>query len=133
MLDVGIEWSRSRGEGGRGGVSRTTDMEGGATEECGGAKHIISHRRRRTARVGAPAAVYALLASSTPFAMAQNCISLATSTQCPAFSAASISTDSALVGIFPFLSSVTDTASFDSGLKAYINNGFAQERYVLHV
>jgi hypothetical protein len=65
--------------------------------------------------------------------MAQNCVSLATSTQCPAFSAASISTNSDLVGIFPFLSSVSDTASFDSGLKAYIANGFAQERYMLQV
>jgi hypothetical protein len=72
--------------------------------------------------------MYTLLASSIPTAMAQNCVSLANSKQCPAFSAASVSTDTALVGLFPFLSSVSDTKSFDSGLEAYIANGFAQLR-----
>ncbi|EMC91614.1 hypothetical protein BAUCODRAFT_79143 [Baudoinia panamericana UAMH 10762] len=61
--------------------------------------------------------------------MAQNCISLATSRECPSFNASSISTSSALVGLFPFLSSVTDTASFDSGLQSYITGGFTQLRY----
>ncbi|KAK5121416.1 hypothetical protein LTR85_005248 [Meristemomyces frigidus] len=61
--------------------------------------------------------------------MAQSCISLSDSTECPSFNASSISTDSALVGLFPFLSSVTDTASFDSGLETYIANGFTQTRY----
>ena len=128
MLDVGVEWSRSRGDGRKGGVNRTTGVDGGAIAECGATQRNLSQRRRRTARVGASTAVCALLASSIPSAMAQNCISLAQSTQCPAFSAASISTNSDLAGIWPFLSSVSDTASFDSGLKAYIANGFAQER-----
>ncbi|KAK0363378.1 hypothetical protein LTR02_012270 [Friedmanniomyces endolithicus] len=61
--------------------------------------------------------------------MAQTCVSLADSTACPAFNASSISTDSALVGLFSFLSSVTDTASFDSGIQTYIANGFTQLRY----
>lgn len=61
--------------------------------------------------------------------MAQNCISLSDSRACPAFSAASISTNDNLTGLFPFLSDVTDTDSFDSGLQDYIDNGFAQLRY----
>ncbi|KAK3116207.1 hypothetical protein LTR53_003644 [Teratosphaeriaceae sp. CCFEE 6253] len=61
--------------------------------------------------------------------MAQSCISLADSTTCPAFNASSVSTDSNLVGLFPFLSSVTDAASFDSGIQTYIANGFASLRY----
>jgi len=75
-------------------------------------------------------AICALLASSLPTAMAQSCVSLADSDTCSAFNASSISTDSTLVGLFPFLSSVTDTASFDSGLQTYIANGFTQTRYV---
>ena len=85
-------------------------------------------RRRRTTRGGASTAVYALLASSIPSSVAQNCVSLAASTQCPAFSSASVSTNNDLVGLFPFLSSVSDAASFDSGLEAYIANGFSQSR-----
>ncbi|KAF2764912.1 hypothetical protein EJ03DRAFT_281167 [Teratosphaeria nubilosa] len=61
--------------------------------------------------------------------MAQNCISLAGSTTCPAFNESSVSTNSALVGLFPFLSDVTDRASFDSGLSNYISQGFTEERY----
>ncbi|KAK5165235.1 uncharacterized protein LTR77_009333 [Saxophila tyrrhenica] len=61
--------------------------------------------------------------------MAQNCISLSDSTQCPAFSAASVSTNDNLTGLFPFLSSVTDTSSFDSELRSYVDNEFAQLRY----
>jgi len=87
-------------------------------------------KRRKTSHTRACTAVCALLASSVPAAMAQTCVSLADSTACPAFNASSISTDSALVGLFPFLSSVTDTASFDSGIQTYIANGFAQTRYV---
>ncbi|KAI6953322.1 hypothetical protein KC355_g13790, partial [Hortaea werneckii] len=61
--------------------------------------------------------------------MAQSCISLEGSDLCPAFNASSISTNSNLTGLFPFLSDVTDTASFDSGLEEYISNGFTQTRY----
>lgn len=61
--------------------------------------------------------------------MAQNCVSLADSTACQAFRGASVSTDSSLAGLFPFLSGVTDAASFDSGLKDYINGDFTQLRY----
>ncbi|KAL1303599.1 hypothetical protein AAFC00_006963 [Neodothiora populina] len=61
--------------------------------------------------------------------MAQNCVSLAGSSQCPAFNASSISTDSTLTGLFPFLSNVTDTASFDEQIQTYIANDYSQVRY----
>lgn len=87
--------------------------------------------RRRAAQLTASAA-YALLASSVPSAMAQdNCISLTGSTACPAFNASSISTNSNLRGLFPFLSDVTDTASFDTGITEYISGGWAQQKYVV--
>ncbi|CAK3930684.1 related to SH3 domain [Lecanosticta acicola] len=61
--------------------------------------------------------------------MAQSCISLANSASCPAFNASSISTDSSLTALFPFLSSVGDVASFDSGIRDYIAQNFTQSRY----
>ncbi|KAF2217320.1 hypothetical protein CERZMDRAFT_109069 [Cercospora zeae-maydis SCOH1-5] len=62
--------------------------------------------------------------------MAQNgCIPLAGSTACPAFSSASVSTDRSLVGLFPFLSNVSNVSSFDSGIAAYIEGDFTQLRY----
>lgn len=78
----------------------------------------------------APSLLTALLASTLPSTMAQSCIPLEGSDLCPAFNASSISTNSNLTGLFPFLSDVTDTASFDSGLEQYISNGFTQTRYV---
>lgn len=88
--------------------------------------HRPSKRRKQTS-ASASTVLCALLA--LPSAMAQSCISLAGSSQCPSFNASSISTGSSLVGLFPFLSSVTDTASFDTQLEQYISNGFAQTRY----
>lgn len=85
-------------------------------------------RRRRQRHISLATATSALLAASIPSTMAQNCISLADSTTCPAFNASSVSTNSNLTGLFPFLSTVTDTASFDSGLRDYIANGFTQTR-----
>lgn len=88
--------------------------------------HRPSKRRRR--RLPYRIAALAVVASSIPTAVAQSCISLRDSTECPAFNASSISTDRNLVGLFPFLSSVTDIATFDSNLRFYIANGFTQER-----
>lgn len=87
-------------------------------------------KRRRRIYTSTSTVLCVLLASGVQTSMAQKCISLAKSTTCPAFNAASVSTDSSLVGLFPFLSSVTDTTSFDSGLRSYIGGGFAQLRYV---
>ena len=85
-----------------------------------------STMRRRRAHLSKRALACALLAGSLQTSMAQTCISLKGSKACPAFNESSISTDDALVGLFPFLSDVTNTASFDSGLQSYIDGSFAQ-------
>lgn len=90
-----------------------------------------NHRTRQLIRISPATAICALLAGSIHTTMAQNgCISLAGSTACPAFSAASISTSSDLVGLFPFLSNVSDTSSFDTGIADFIAGPFTQIRYV---
>ena len=87
--------------------------------------------RRRAAQFTTTAAC-ALLASRAPSAMAQqNCISLTGSTACPAFNASSISTDSSLTGLFPFLANVTDTESFDTEFQSYVSGNYAQSKYVV--
>jgi hypothetical protein len=93
--------------------------------------HSTMHRRKRRLAVISPSiAICALLAGSStiPTAMAQSCISLADSTACPAFDDASISTGSTTVGLFPFLSSVENVTSFDSGIATYIAGAFAEQR-----
>lgn len=93
---------------------------------------IYTHMRVRERRVAKRfRALYALTATvaTLPSTVAQNCISLADSSECRAFSSASISTDSDLTGLFPFLSNVTDASSFDTQLQQYISNGFTQQRY----
>jgi len=125
--------------GGNGGVGMQAGgeycREGGSGTTSDGRKTSRAHRTRRRRRrapqcFSTTTAACALLAASLPATTAQSCISLSDSTQCPAFTSASISTNSNLTGLFPFLSSVTDTQSFDDGLKAYINNEFAQLRYL---
>lgn len=88
-------------------------------------------RPEKTTRCPKTRMLYALAATAAtlPSAVAQNCIPLSDSSQCPAFSGASISTDSTLTNLFPFLGTVTDTSSFDSQLQQYIANGFIQQRY----
>lgn len=84
--------------------------------------------RRRAAHLTTSAAC-ALLASRVPFAMAQeSCIALTGSTACPAFNASSISTNSNLTGLFPFLSDVTDLNSFDTGIQNYVSGDYAQTK-----
>ncbi|KAK4494126.1 hypothetical protein PRZ48_014424 [Zasmidium cellare] len=61
--------------------------------------------------------------------MAQTCIPLTDSTECPSFSAASITTDDSVASLFPFLYDVTDTASFDSSLRDYISRNYTQRQY----
>jgi hypothetical protein len=60
---------------------------------------VGSSKRYRGARgFKTRTALLSVLAAASPVAMAENCISLSGSTECPAFSSASISTDSTLVG-----------------------------------
>lgn len=80
--------------------------------------------------------------------MSETCISLDGSTACPAFSSASISTDSTLVGYLyasrlpstsptapaadishsSFLQYVSDRASFDSQLESFVKTTWVQEK-----
>jgi hypothetical protein len=84
--------------------------------------------RRRAAQLTTSAAC-ALLASRVPIAMAQeSCISLTGSTACPAFNASSISTNSNLTGLFPFLSDVTDLDSFDTEIQSYVSGDYARTK-----
>jgi len=88
------------------------------------------HTRRRETHLITKAACALLATSRLPTAMAQeSCISLTGSTACPAFNASSISTNSDLTGLFPFLSDVTDTDSFDSEIQNYVSGRYAQTKY----
>jgi hypothetical protein len=87
------------------------------------------HTRQRETQLVTTAAC-ALLATCLPTAMAQErCISLTGSTACPAFNASSISTNSDLTGLFPFLSDVRDTESFDSEIQNYVSGRYAETKY----
>lgn len=86
-------------------------------------------KRRRRVHLKTSTIVCAVLAGSIQTSMAA-CISLQGSTACPAFNASSISNDDANIGLFPFLADVTNLNSFDSGLRSYIANGYAQIKYV---
>ncbi|KAF7561775.1 hypothetical protein G7046_g2377 [Stylonectria norvegica] len=73
-----------------------------------------------------------LLSTSPALVSAQeskDCISLKGSSSCPAFQSASISTNSTLVGYFPFLQYVSDTSSFDRQLASYVKTTYVQEKY----
>jgi hypothetical protein len=107
-------------------VERSARMSASTTSING--PRTRRQRRRAPRTVNTRTIACAILATTFQTTMAQNCISLSNSKQCPAFSSASISTNDNLAGLFPFLSSVTDTASFDSGLKYYVDNDFAQLR-----
>ncbi|PNS18352.1 hypothetical protein CAC42_6169 [Sphaceloma murrayae] len=101
-------------------ISHTTETE---------VKSSQRRRKRRRRKHSHFATAAALLLASIPSASAQSCISLSQSSQCPAFNASSISTDAFTVGLFPFLSTVTDTASFDREIQSYISGTFIQLRF----
>ncbi|KAH8787593.1 hypothetical protein BGZ57DRAFT_755225 [Hyaloscypha finlandica] len=85
-------------------------------------------RKQRSTAFNTKTALLSVLAAA-PGAMAQNCISLSGSTQCSAFNTSSISTDSTLVGFFPFLQYVSSTATFDEQLASYVSTSYVQEKY----
>jgi hypothetical protein len=68
-----------------------------------GRRDSSSRRKQRSIGINTKTALLSIIAAS-PVAMAQNCISLSGSTQCPAFQSASISTDSTLVGFLSVVS-----------------------------
>ncbi|KAH8912503.1 hypothetical protein BR93DRAFT_963670 [Coniochaeta sp. PMI_546] len=57
------------------------------------------------------------------------CIPLKGSTTCPAFQSASVSTDSFVVGLFPFLQFVSSTDTFDQQMRSYLQTSYVQEKY----
>ncbi|RMD41962.1 hypothetical protein DV735_g3178, partial [Chaetothyriales sp. CBS 134920] len=73
-----------------------------------------------------------LLAASalTNKAVAQSCISLAQSQACSAFNSSSISVDSTLVGLFPFLAYVSNVDEFDQELESYVTQAYVSSKYV---
>jgi hypothetical protein len=91
-------------------------------------RHIRTRGKRAAGRFKVLYAL-ALTVATLPTTLAQSCIPLTDSSECHAFNAASISTNSALTGLFPFLANVTDTSSFDTQLQQYISNGFIQQRF----
>ncbi|KAK6600089.1 SH3 domain-containing protein [Botrytis cinerea] len=84
-----------------------------------------SKRKQRWTGSLTKATVISILAS-VPVAIA-DCISLSGSTQCSAFTSASIDTN--LTGLFPFLSYVSDRATFDTQLSAYVQTSYVQSKY----
>ncbi|PQE23914.1 SH3 domain-containing protein [Rutstroemia sp. NJR-2017a WRK4] len=86
-----------------------------------------SRRKQGSVKRSTRAALLSILATS-PLAMAQNCVSLRGSTQCPAFTSSSV--DTTLTGLFPFLSYVSDRATFDTQLSAYVQTSYVQSKYV---
>lgn len=71
-----------------------------AEEPRNGGVRVVDSRRRKSRSVGinTRTALLSILATA-PAAMAADCISLSGSTVCPAFDAASISTDTTQVGL----------------------------------
>ena len=102
------------------------------------------HRDRLTKMK--PLKLLAFLASYSTTSLAQSCISLSGSTQCPGFNSSSISTSpeltaqlyvlhslrklSALTCHSPFLSFVSSTQQFDDRLKVYTTSNYVQLKYV---
>ncbi|TVY21282.1 hypothetical protein LARI1_G000440 [Lachnellula arida] len=94
----------------------------------GGDGYGQAKRKQRSMRLNTRTALLSILAT-VPAAMAENCISLTGSTQCPGFSSSSISTNNSLVGLFPFLQYVSSTATFDEQLSSYISTSYVQQKY----
>ncbi|KAH8594388.1 SH3 domain-containing protein [Bisporella sp. PMI_857] len=91
----------------------------------------INPRRRNNRSTGMKmrAALLSIIVAA-PVSMAQNnCIPLTGSSQCPAFQSASISTDSTLVALFPFLAFVSSTDTFDQQLSSYVSTNYIQYKY----
>ncbi|KAH8808868.1 hypothetical protein F5884DRAFT_384667 [Xylogone sp. PMI_703] len=105
-------------------ASTTTTTMAGDSPTTG-----VRRQRRSTTGLNTKKALLSVLAAA-PIAMAaESCISLADSKMCSAFGSAAISTDSKLVGFFPFLQSVSDTASFDQQFDIYLKTSYLQEKY----
>ncbi|KAK4110005.1 hypothetical protein N656DRAFT_791530 [Canariomyces notabilis] len=84
--------------------------------------------RRPTSRLRTREILFFLL-STAPSTMAA-CISLRGSKTCSAFNSSSVSTtDSHLVGRYPFLSFASNVHTFDELLKSYVETDYVREKY----
>lgn len=92
-------------------IESLESSQGRAMASRGGQRLAASKRKQRSSGLNTKTVLLSVLATA-PGAMAQNCISLSGSTQCPAFSASSISTDSALVGFLCVLLSYRNLLDF---------------------
>ncbi|CAM1511365.1 Fc.00g088780.m01.CDS01 [Cosmosporella sp. VM-42] len=99
----------------------------------GAPRRSKTHVRHRKSGRNSPTmrnVVMALVSSSSALVSAQDsCISLKDSSACPAFQAASISTNATLVDYFSFLQYVSDKDSFDTQLMSYIKTNYVSEKY----
>ncbi|KAK6819529.1 hypothetical protein PG987_016012 [Apiospora arundinis] len=87
------------------------------------------HGRVEGRSLSTKAVLASVLAAVSPVMSQNACVSLAGSKTCPAFSSASISTGSYLIGLYPFLQYVTDRASFDEQLNSYVRTSYVQSKY----
>ncbi|UKZ47187.1 hypothetical protein TrVGV298_001401 [Trichoderma virens] len=71
----------------------------------------------------------AMLSVLSGSASAEQCISLKGSTQCPAFQAASISTNQSLISTFSFLQYVSDIESFDNQLSSFVKTTYLKDKF----
>ncbi|KAH0532091.1 hypothetical protein TsFJ059_000829 [Trichoderma semiorbis] len=71
----------------------------------------------------------AMLSVLSGSASAQDCISLKGSTACPAFQAASISTNQSLIDTFSFLRYVSDRETFDTQLTSFVKTTYLQDKF----
>ncbi|KAI1490582.1 hypothetical protein F5X96DRAFT_678968 [Biscogniauxia mediterranea] len=95
---------------------------------------LLRRRKEKSARSRSSWRIGSLLLpilSAAPVAVAADgsCISLSGSTTCSSFQAASVSTSSAVSGIYQFLKYVSDTTSFDEQLRQYVSGSYLQEKY----
>lgn len=127
---------RAEGDSNVGGSTTHNDMRPAWESSCShtmaelrdGAAGRSRRRKRRRTGVNSRTILLSLLASS-PAVMAQQCISLSGSTACPAFTRSSVSTNTTLVGLFPFLAYVSSRETFDEQLTSYINTAYVQTKY----
>lgn len=90
-------------------------------ERSGGGKQASRGLNTRTALLS--------ILATTPAAMAQNCISLKGSSQCPAFSSSSISTDSTLVGLLYVACNLVPGSDTDGYNLVHFFNSFQIPRH----
>ena len=110
----------------------------GMCAECGPGHRLMKMK---------PLTLLVFLASFSATSLAQSCISLSGSTQCPGFNSSSVSTSpqltaqlyvfhfprrklSALTCRSPFLAFVSNIQQFDDRLKVYTTSNYVQLKYV---